>query len=268
MRWSVALAFLASAPGCETLVGITDKTVAPDSSSIGGADDAASKKGPTDGGGLDPSVPCARQPLPFVFCDDFDSVNSVSATWSWQSITPLQEGSIAFDTTEFTSAPRSAQVIAQPVVGHVQLGTLLDLAGATAFVIAFDLRIHVDTLAGVPQVALVQASAGNGIALNYVIGPGAACELQVYDQSVTPSAMFPSVTATLPPTRVWTRIVLAYDSAKGATVYEDGQIAAQWTGARPGPVGMSGFILGAAFVNPPGSIALTSEFDNVVIRVP
>lgn len=254
MRVGVVLALLASAPGCETLVGITDKTLALDA-----------------GGGTDPSAPCDQQPQPFVFCDDFDmTVKNVSDTWTWQTITPAQSGSVAFDTTEFTSWPRSARVVAQPIMGEVQLGLMRDLSGATAFRVAFDLRIEADSLAGAPEVALVQAYAGNGIALNYVVGPGVASELQVYDQTATPATLIDSVpVSSLPPLRTWTRIVLAYDTKTGATLYQDGRSVAQSTrAARSGSLGKSGFILGAAFILPPGSTPLTSEFDNVVIRAP
>jgi hypothetical protein len=267
MRWCVGALLVTTTFACEALVGITDKSVASEAGGIDGGV-GLSKDGSIDGSDL--SAPCIQQPQPFVFCDDFDSVTSVADTWSWQTVTPAQSGSVALETTEFTSRPRSARVVAQPVTGEVQLGLMRDLGAATAFRVAFDLRIEADSLAGAPEVALVQTYAGNGITLNYVVGPGIAGELQVYDQAATPAALIDGVPlSTLPPLRTWARVVLAYDSTTGAAASQDGRTVAQSArAARPGSLGMSGFILGAAFVLPPGSTSLTSEFDNVVVRAP
>lgn len=261
MRRLAALAVvLASVVGCEALVGISDKTRVDGAAVTPGEDGGAVASG-ADGGGEDPDVPCAQQPAGALFCDDFDSETNVWDNWSWHD--PTNGGTIAFDTMSFRSPPDSAHFIAPQTSSGAQLG--IDVGTVSGGVrLAFDLRVDVadpTTLApaGVAQVLEL----GNGLTLVYAIGPGNHASLQSFEGSSNIPTM--TIPLTPPPTQIWTRIVLSYDPALGATVIEDGTTLSTTASLAMGTPGHTEFVLGAVYLLSPGG-AFDVELDNIVIR--
>jgi hypothetical protein len=229
---------LAAVAGCEVLVGIHDKTEA-----------------------TDPSVPCAQQP-PFLFCDDFDTEVDAGDTWSWD----MQQGgsTIAIDSTDYKTPPHSARIVAPAASPDAQLGQPVGHL-STGFRLAFDLRVDVTDLTPIPEVGIAQVLTGNNLLVNYVLGPGSTCSIQVFDSVTNESLLAPTVQ--LPPLQTWTRIVIVYDAEQGLTVIEDGATLLPTTSAvARGAPGDTTIILGAVYVTPPGSVPLTLEIDDVVMR--
>jgi hypothetical protein len=237
-RIALLAAPLAALVGCELVAGIHDKTVA-----------------------ADPSLPCAQQPT-FVFCDDFDSEVEAGDTWGWD--TPQGGSSIEMDSTDFKTPPRSAQIIAVPQSPQAQLGLHVG-SFSTGFRFAFDLRVDMADLSPIAQVGVAQVLCdSSNTMINYVLGPGNAAAVQVFNTQTQASLL--EQTVALPPLRTWTRIVIAYDAAQGLTVLEDGATLLAEPSIALGAPGNTTVILGAVFVNPPGSAPLQMEVDDVVAR--
>jgi hypothetical protein len=238
-----ALAALGASSACELLAGIKDKTLADD--------------------GTDPAVPCAQQP-PNLFCDDFDEDLEAGSKWQWD--TPLGGSTIALTTAQAQTPPRSVQVVA-PVQKDLeaQLGAP---AGSlqSGFRLAFDLYVDEADLSSLAQVGVAQINLGAaGLSVNYVLGPGPAASLQVFENASQATVVEQSLPQP-PPLRTWTRIVLVYDAAQGVTVLEDGATLATGPAAAKGPPGQTQIILGAVYVNPPGSTPYQVDIDTVVMR--
>jgi hypothetical protein len=269
MRRAGALAvLLALLAGCEALVGISDKVATdagttPNDGNSGSSSGGSGEASAADGG-LDPDVPCGQQPGPEpLFCDDFDSEGPISGPWTWD--TPTKGATIALDTTEYRSAPNSAQFVVPTTAASAQLGYDVGTLTSGGFSLAFDLRVDVASLAPLPQVGIAQAiGIGSGVTFIYVLGPGAQASIQVYVGSgEDPTATLPL--ATLPAPQTWTRIVLVYDPVQGLTVLEDGQTITTSTQYAMGAPGHAQFILGDVFETGSGT-AFQAEMDNIVIR--
>jgi hypothetical protein len=235
--------------GCELLVGIKDKTEAADASTIGSTED--------------PSVPCSQQPT-YLFCDDFDSDSDVEAgnTWLWDI--SMGSGTVAIDTSDYRTPPRSAMFTVQSGTASAQLGQHMGTP-STSYRLAFDLRVDVTDLSSIPQVGVAQVyrdSSSDQLSVNYVLGPGAQANAQFYEGTSNTQTVVP---LDLPPLQTWTRIVLVYDADQGVSVIEDGKTLATNPGAAQGPPGSTSIIVGAVYSNPPGA-GLVLEVDDVVMR--
>jgi len=262
MRRALALAaVLASQPACEAIVGISDKIAPAD-----GGGQASAEGGPEggtpDAGGEDPDVPCMQQPTN-LFCDDFDSQASIKDGWTYDD--PTDGATIAFDTVDYVSPSRSAQFIAPTTtMSQAQLGVNL-ASVSTGFRMAFDLRVDVADLTGLPQIGVVEAiGMTNGLTLIYVLADsGASIQAYVGGGGAPMTLPLPP-----PPTRTWTRLVLVYDLAQGLTVIEDGKTLTTSTMLALGAPGPAQFIIGVSFVNPspPYDTPFQVEIDNVVVR--
>ena len=235
--------------GCELLVGIKDKTEAAEASTIGSTED--------------PSVPCNQQPT-YLFCDDFDSDSDVEAgnTWLWDI--SMGGGSIAVDTSQYRTPPRSAMFTVQSGAASAQLGQHVGTP-STSYRLAFDLRVDVTDWSSVPQVGVAQAyrdSSSDQLSVNYVLGPGAEANAQFFEGTSNTQTVLP---LDLPPLQTWTRIVLVYDVDQGVSVIEDGKTLGASAAAAHGPPGSTSIIVGAVYSNPPGA-GLVLEVDDVVMR--
>jgi hypothetical protein len=152
-RRLVLAAAVAGLFGCELVVGIHDKA------SSGG-------------------VPCAQQ-TGTLFCDDFDSAVEAGDQWLWD--TPQGASSIELDSAHFVTSPRSAKFVVPSGTPEAQLGKTVGTI-AQSFHIELDLRVDVADLTNIPQVSLVQLR-GSTVSVNYVLGPGATCQLYEYQTS-------------------------------------------------------------------------------------
>jgi hypothetical protein len=236
-RFAWLAAPLVALSGCEVLVGIHDKAVV-----------------------TDPSAPCSQQP-PFLFCEDFDSEDDAGNTWQWD--TPKGGSTIAIDSTDFKTPPHSAQIVAPVQSPEAQLGQPVGSL-TKGFRLAFDLRVDVTDLTPIPQVGIAQVLSGNNTMVNYVLGPGSTCAIQVFDTQS--NAALVAQTVPLPPLQKWTRIVIVYDAQQGLTLIEDGATLLSASNVARGAPLDTTLILGAVYVNPPGSAPLTLEIDDVVMR--
>jgi hypothetical protein len=273
-RAGALAATLALAAGCETLVGIHDKTYdggtdASGATDVGAGDVSEAGGGADDGGaavdgndGQYPDLPCSQQPSGFFFCADFDEVDDAGYGWSY----PFTEMSATIGLSDeyYRSKPRSGQVYAPPTMGsQAQLG--LNVTATQSLTVAFDLRVDVDDQTKLPpQVGVMQVvpGSGSGRSIIYALGSQGA-QIIVYDGT---GAMTAGGT-TPPPGRTWTRLVFVYDATKGLTAFEDGQMltgAPSLTGALSGMVQV---IFGADFVYDPsaGNEAFQAELDNIVV---
>lgn len=266
-------ALVAGAAACEVIAGIQDKTIAADggvpADAAPGVDAARDAAADAPVSNADPSAPCAQQPMPFLYCNDFDSVSAPGDTWDWLILQPDGGAeSVAFDTTSFKSPPRAAHVSIPPAGnGQAQFGKNL-VALSSRLSVAWDMRLDADALDGIAQTGIAQLTGTMGgnehVNVNYVLGPGATCTIEVYFDTVQQ----PRITLPLPSLdKQFHRYVLAYDRNAGVSVQEDGVSiggSAAYTHGAPGD--SSQFIIGAVYVNAPGSQTIDFEIDNVVVR--
>ena len=235
--------------GCELLVGIKEKTEATDAATIGSTED--------------PSKPCSEQPA-YLFCDDFDSDSDIEAGNTWQWDIGMGGGSIALDTTDFRTPPRSAMFTVPSATASAQLGQHVGTP-TKGYRLAFDLRVDATDFSSIEQVGVAQVyrdSSDDTLSVNYILGPGPTCEAQFYEGT---GGTQTAVQLALPPLQTWTRIVLVYDADTGVQVVEDGNVLATSPAAAHGPPGSTSIILGAVYSNPPGA-GLVFEVDDVVMR--
>jgi hypothetical protein len=228
----------------------------------GNARDTASETSSPDAGSVtDPDLPCSQQNS-FLYCNDFDSVTSLSQTWDWLFFT-LDGGSFALDGVDYVSPPKSAQTVAPAMTGNAQLGK--DVGNLfTGFRVAFDLRVDMNSLQGIPQIGVAQALAkGPAVQINYILGPGSNSVLQVYAGSDGGGPT--NIALPLPTLRKWTRVVFAYDANQGISVLEDGRLLGANTSLARGAPGDTVIIVGNVFVGSGGSATTTTELDNVVV---
>jgi hypothetical protein len=215
---------------------------------------------------MDPDVPCAQQPS-FLYCNDFDSVSSAGQTWDFDYLSNPDSGAVLqIDSTTYVSAPHSVQIIAPTVgaVSEIQLGKDVGILSSNCR-LAFDVRIDVSTFNGIPQVGVAQMyiqRTVNPLQVNYVIGPGAVSSVQVY--GTTDSGGPINVPVSAPTPMGWARIVLAYDSVTGLSVYKNGQLQGT-LGVGPGAPGDTKIIMGNPFINTDGTQTVTTEEDNIVL---
>jgi hypothetical protein len=239
---ALGVAALAPLAACEAIVGIEDKTLA--------------------GSSDDPSVPCAQQP-PYLFCDDFDEQPEAGDTWEWD--TPNGTASIELTKTPVRTPPNAVAIAsAADPSSSAQLGQ--DVSNLqTGFRLAFDLYVDESDLGSIAQVGVAQVNTATAnLSFNYVLGPGATCTLMVFEgnaQSQILDKVLP-----LPGLRTWTRIVLVYDATDGVSVLEDGATLTSGNLAGRGAPGVTGIIMGAVYVNPPGSTPIQLVLDDVVLR--
>jgi hypothetical protein len=243
LRIPLLAASVTALVGCEVVTGIHDKTLA-----------------------ADPSLPCAQQQPGYLFCDDFDTEAEAGGGWLWD--TPKGGATIELDANDFKTPPRSVKVVAPIASLQAQLGLPLASPIEQSVRLAFDLRVDMSAsdFAAAPEVAVAQLlSSGNNTSINYLLGPEGACRIYVYDSAGGGWSVTQAVSP--PPPGRWTRIVMAYDAAQGVTLLEDGATlyAADPSTARGAPGGTD-VILGAVYVNPPGTKPLQIELDDVVVR--
>jgi hypothetical protein len=235
---------VASAVGCEVVAGIHDKVLA---------------------GGT--GVPCAQQQS-YLFCDDFDSVDDASIGWLWD--TPEGGASIEIDPNDFRTAPHSVKVYVPTSSPQAQLGKTLDASITQSVSLEFDLRVDVtqDQFDAIPEVSLAQILLlGNNTSINYIVGGSSPASVYAYD--TTNSGWHFSQRVQPPPLGTWTHIALAYDATTGLTLTEDGTtLYADGPDAAVarGTPGTTDVIVGAVYVNLPGTAALQVEIDDVVAR--
>jgi hypothetical protein len=243
--------------GVESSVSPQDAEASLESGSADAADASV------DAGTADPSAPCSMQAA-YLLCDDFDTEATVSEDWQYQDLTS-DGGSMGFFSGAYTSPPRSIQVASPATTGsqQVALGATVGTLN-TSFRLAFDLRLDVDSLLGVPTTAVAQVvgkRTGPIMQINYLVHPGSA-ELQSYlslDGGVPQSITLPP-----PPLRSWTRIVIAYDTGAGMAVYEDGLRIGSDPTAVGGAPKVTLLQMGMVYQVPPGTGAIRFELDNVV----
>ncbi len=221
---------------------------------------------PPDAGTTDPSAPCSKQ-TGFLFCDDFDTVSTISQTWSWGLFT-IDGGSSSFATTAYTSPPRSLGVLAPPAPSTQNEVLGLDLGVLSSQVrLAFDLRLEMDSLSSLPTTAIAQilgARQSVGMELDYQLRPNQAALLKCFvSQDGGPTIDIP---LPAPPLRQWTRIVIAYDVSAGVSVYEDGVQIGSNASAAAGVPNDTKVQVGMIYQNGSGSGTLQMEMDNVVVR--
>jgi hypothetical protein len=237
-RWALTLgAVVASLAACEAIVGITDKTTPPS--------------------------PCPQHGNA-LFCDDFDSVMHVGDTWGWAYT--QEGGTLALDTADFFTPPRSAQaVVPTNGLAQAQLGKHLGTI-AGGFHLSFDLRVDVDDLSGIGQVGVAQILCPTpGTQLDYVLGPGKRAQLQAYmGMQMTP------VDLPLPPLHAWTHLEMVYDPMAGVSLLMDGKTAGASQTVVFGNAGETTIILGGVFVNVLGGTTtpLKVEIDDVLMLAP
>lgn len=215
---------------------------------------------------MDPDVPCAQQPS-FLYCNDFDSVSSAGQTWDFDYLSNPDSGAVLqIDSTTFVSSPHSVQIIAPTVSGisEIQLGKDVGILSSNCR-LAFDVRLDVSTLTGVPQVGLAQMyieRATNPLQVNYVVGPGATSTVQV--TGLTDGGGPINMPLSAPTPMTWARVVMAYDSVTGITVYRNGQMVGSLAVGAGAP-GDTKIIMGNAFINMGGTQTVTTEEDNIVL---
>jgi hypothetical protein len=219
--------------GCELAVGIHDKTAYS-------------------------GTPCAQQ-TGLIFCDDFDSSAEAGDAWLWD--TPRGGASIELDPTVFATSPRSAKFVVPADSPGSQLGK--DVGPLTQHVhVELDLLLDVADLTDVPQTALVQLR-GASVSVNYVVGPGKTCQFYEYD--IGGSTFVEAQNLPLPPLGRWTHLAIDYDATSGATVVEDGTTLLTDPAAAHGAPGDTEIIVGAVYINPPGSTPWTIGIDDVAL---
>jgi hypothetical protein len=266
------------------MTGVGDVKGGGDSNEVqeaGGGHDGGSGEtdgGPSDapvgdGGGMvdaglpmDPDVPCSQQPS-FLYCNDFDSVTSAAQTWDFAYLSNPDSGALLqIDSTNYVSPPHSVQVVAPTVNGisEVQLGKDVGILSSNCR-LAFDVRVDVSTLTGIPQVGLAQMyieRATNPLQVNYVVGPGSSSTVQVYGS--TDAAGPINLSLAVPTPMAWARVVLSYDSVNGITVFRNGQQVGSLA-VGPGAPGDTKIIMGNSFINTGGTETVTTEEDNIVL---
>jgi len=219
--------------GCELVVGIHEKTTYS-------------------------GTPCAQQ-TGLLFCDDFDSSAEAGDVWLWD--TPKGGSSIELDSTAFATAPRSAKFVVPSNAPEAQLGK--DVGPLTQHVhVELDLLLDVADLGNVPQTALVQLRSSN-VSVNYVVGPGRTC--QFYEYNIGGATFTEAQDLPLPPLGRWTHLAIDYDATNGATVVEDGTTILTDPAAAHGPPGDTEIIVGAVYINPPGTTPWTIGVDDVAL---
>jgi hypothetical protein len=253
-RVALVLAALGVVAGCELLVGIKGKTEAADASS--------------DADVEDPSVGCSEQPAQpqMLFCDDFDSELEAGNGWLWDL--SMGGGSVALDTTQYRTAPKSAVFDVPSAGASGQLGQSIGPQLQTGYRLAFDLRVDVPDLSSIPQVGVAQIYRDTGtdeLSVNYVLGPGSQCSVQLFEGAAGTQTTV--MLTQVPPTGTWTRIVIVYDVDEGISVIEDAKTIGTSPAAAHGPPGSTSFIVGAVYSNPPPPDAgILLEIDDVVMR--
>jgi hypothetical protein len=219
--------------GCEMVVGIHDKSAYSGTS-------------------------CAQQ-TGTLFCDDFDTSVEAGDIWLWD--TPQGGSSIELDSTVFATAPRAAKFVVPADAPEAQLGK--DVGALAQHVhVELDLRLDVTDLTDVPQTALVQLR-GSNVSVNYIVGPGKTC--QFYEYSTSGATFTETQDLPLPPLGRWTHLAIDYDATNGATVAEDGVTILTDPAAAHGAPGETNIIVGAVYINPPGSTPWTLEVDDVAL---
>jgi hypothetical protein len=223
------------------------------------------------GSAVDPDLPCAMQPA-FIYCNDFDSVTSVGQTWNWDYTNYPEAGTtFQFDMTDYRSPPNSAKGTLPPVtgnfIGNLQLGKDVGVLNVNVR-LAFDFRLDVTSTTNMPQFGLAQilpskTSTSAPMQVNYIIGPGAASQLQVYPNTADGGAA-KTINLGAPPLQTWTRVGLEYDATGTVTVSHNGQLAGTITVGTGSP-GDVVFIVGGVYINSSGTAPVTLELDNVVV---
>ncbi len=222
---------------------------------------------PPDAGTVDPSAPCSQQGTT-LFCEDFDEETAVAQDWLYE-IDTVDGGSLAFFMGAYTSPPRSMQVTS-PVAPSSSvldvLGKQLTTSLTSRFSLAFDVRLEMNTLAGLPLTTIAQMIAqrqGVPMQFNFEISSSGS-DLQAFTSADGGGA---ATMITLPalPLRQWTRVVLAYDASTGITITEDGLVVGT-NAAVGGAPGTLQFQMGMVFQIPPGTAPQQFEMDNIVVR--
>jgi len=244
LRAGLLATALAAPVGCELVTGITDKTLVAADASSGG-------------------IPCSKQEG-FLLCDDFDaSGETIGQSWDWH--TSALGGTLALDSTDYDTPPRSAQFVGSAgAISSAQLGKDVGILKSQVR-LAFDFRLDVDDPTRLPETSIAQVlTQGNALSVNYVVGPRQTCTLQVFDTTGS-SAPIVTVPLAFPPVRKWTNIVLTAD-AQTLAVVEDGQMLGSTKTPKTGALGDTKFIVGVVYVNPSqGASAATLELDDVVL---
>jgi hypothetical protein len=209
-------------------------------------------------------VPCSQQPS-FIYCNDFDSVSTVGDTWDYAYNNNAEGGAILqLCSTTYVSPPHSVQMITPPTVSDdIQLGKDVGTLYSGCR-LAFDVRVDVSTLAGIPQVIVAQLYLErviNPLQVNLAVGPGDQAVLQVMGASDA-GPTYVDISAPTPMT--WVRIAIAYDATAGVSVYENGQLQGTLSVGSGAP-GDTKIIMGDPFVGTGGSQTVTTEEDNIVL---
>lgn len=222
--------------------------------------DALADAPPQPGDASEPDLPCAQQGT-YLFCDDFDSVTSVTQNWSGD-VEALEGGTWSLDTIDYVSSPASARATG-PALANGQMDNYLDVPPLTYWIrVAFDLRVDVSSYVGIPYlgIANLYVDVGSGTSILYAIQQNGTAEIVASN----PHGNETYVVAA-PPLGTWVRIVLQYDGSTGMTAWQSGtQIASDGTCAGTTPSGPQLF-LGASGVAG-SSEAFALEIDNVVVR--
>jgi hypothetical protein len=158
----VTIASLRGLAGCELLLGMTDKVTGDDGPSF----DVAS----------DPDLPCSAISSA-LFCDDFDHETSFEPRWTFPYA--RNGGMVFFDSSHSVSPPSSAG-FTEPLTMAAQ--AMIGLQGlavpGSSVEIGLDVRIDIGSLAGIPQVGIVEMAGSNdAFTINYIIGPGETATL-------------------------------------------------------------------------------------------
>jgi hypothetical protein len=251
-----------------TDTGTTGDTGGPNDGArpVDSATDAPASTG--DGGDgappMDPDVPCSQQPT-FIYCNDFDSVSTVGDTWDYTYNNNAEGGAILqLCSTTYVSPPHSVQMITPPAVSDdIQLGKDVGTLYSGCR-LAFDVRVDVSTLTGIPQIIVAQLyleRAINPLQVNLAVGPGDQAALQVMGASDA-GPTYVNISAPTPMT--WVRLAIAYDLTAGVSVYENGQLQGTLA-VGSGEPGDTKIIMGDSFVGTGGSQTVTTEEDNIVL---
>jgi hypothetical protein len=152
---------------------------------------------------------------------------------------------------------------------QAQLGFTVNSPLTSGYRLAFDLYVDMTDLQSIPQVGIAQATprGTGGLTVNYVLGPGPICQVQVFREPG--GSQVGQKDLPVPPLRSWTRIVLVYDSVQGMSVIEDGTMLGTLPAASGAAPGSTDFIVGGAFSNPGSSGTVTPlvvDLDTVVLR--
>lgn len=265
----------ATAPGGGD--GAADGGAVP-SSGDSGSSDGATGAAPNpafvapDAGSTDPSAPCAQQGLN-LFCDDYDLVTSVDKNWTYELLTD-DGGTLSLFDGACTSPPQSLQVQAPASTGDQQLSTGFDVKTALtqSFRLAFDVRLDMDTLEGLPQMTTIAQIVGSEtpdaqkvrkMEIDYQILSSGSAQLQCFMTEGSSTATIISFPA--PPLHEWARVVVSYDATAGITAYQDGVVVGS-NATVAGAPDQTSFIVGMVYQVPPGSQFMTYELDNVVFK--